>query len=402
MAHGPESQAPPNSTNCCEPRRNSPRWDYISAVLKDTIGVYRYSGRAIELVWRTSRGLTLALFGLSLVGGVLPAAVAWVGKLIVDAVVGAIQGRPGATTEHALWYVALELALVIALSATQRAVGVVRIAAPGPARPSRQRDDPREGAHARARSLRGLGVLRQADPRRREASSRPLSLVMRTFGLVAERDLARSATARCCSRFSPGPCSCSSSPRCPAFVAETRFSGDAFRLFRWRTPETRQQMYLETVIAREDYAKEVKLFGLGPRLLERYDEIFKTPVRRGSQPHAARGIWGFALGLLLGTAAFYAAYAWIVRVGVRGAITPRRHDDVRARVQAGPVRADRRRSRRSAGCTRTTCTSRTSTSSSSRTSRRRAATRASDREPGDGIRFEHVVVHLSRARARRR
>ena len=53
----------------------------------------------------------------------------------------------------------------------------------------------------------------------------------------------------------------------PAFVAETKFSGDAFRLFRWRSPETRMQLYLETVLAREDHAKEVKLFGLGPLLL---------------------------------------------------------------------------------------------------------------------------------------
>jgi hypothetical protein len=49
----------------------------------------------------------------------------------------------------------------------------------------------------------------------------------------------------------------------PSFIAETKFSGDAFRLFRWRSPETRMQMYLETVLAREDHAKEVKLFELG-------------------------------------------------------------------------------------------------------------------------------------------
>ena len=61
----------------------------------------------------------------------------------------------------------------------------------------------------------------------------------------------------------------------PAFIVETRFSKDAFRLFRWRSPETRKQVYLETVLAREDYAKEVKLFGLGPLLLGRYRDIFE-------------------------------------------------------------------------------------------------------------------------------
>ncbi len=50
----------------------------------------------------------------------------------------------------------------------------------------------------------------------------------------------------------------------PAFIAEARFSGDAFRLFRWRSPETRMQLYLESVLGREEHAKEVRLFGLGP------------------------------------------------------------------------------------------------------------------------------------------
>ena len=52
--------------------------------------------------------------------------------------------------------------------------------------------------------------------------------------------------------------------------AEAKFSGDAFRLFRWRSPDTRMQMYLETVLTREDHAKESKLFALGPTILHRY------------------------------------------------------------------------------------------------------------------------------------
>ena len=71
----------------------------------------------------------------------------------------------------------------------------------------------------------------------------------------------------------------------PAFFAETKFSGDAFRLFRWRAPETRMQTYLETALAREDHAKEVKLFDLGSLFLGRYKAIFEGPVREGPQSH---------------------------------------------------------------------------------------------------------------------
>src|SRR3546814_7170647 len=50
------------------------------------LGVFRYSRRAVELVWSTSRGLTVALGLLTLVAGLLPAGVAWIGALIIDAV----------------------------------------------------------------------------------------------------------------------------------------------------------------------------------------------------------------------------------------------------------------------------------------------------------------------------
>ena len=55
------------------------------------LGVFAYSHRALELVWTTSRTLTLAFAILTLIAGTLPAAVAYVGALIVDAVVAAIQ-----------------------------------------------------------------------------------------------------------------------------------------------------------------------------------------------------------------------------------------------------------------------------------------------------------------------
>jgi len=106
----------------------------------------------------------------------------------------------------------------------------------------------------------------------------------------------------------------------PAFIAETKFSGDAFRLFRWHSPETRMQIYLETVLAREDHAKEVKLYGLGPRFLERYREIFRRLYREDRELTIRRDTWGFGLGLV-GTIALYAAYAWIAVSAARRVIT---------------------------------------------------------------------------------
>ena len=66
------------------------------------------------------------------------------------------------------------------------------------------------------------------------------------------------------------------------------------------------QTYLEIVLAREDSAKEVKLFELGPKLLARYREIFERHLPRGpARSRCGATRWGFALGLA-STRAFYA------------------------------------------------------------------------------------------------
>ena len=130
---------------------------------------------------------------------------------------------------------------------------------------------------------------------RREASSRPLSLVMRTSGLV-QNAIALVSFAVLLAGFSPWAVVVLLLGGLPAFLAETKFSGDAFRLFRWRAPETRMQIYLETVLAREDHAKEVKLFDLGPLFLGRYQAIFEGLYAKDRNLTVRRDTWGFALG----------------------------------------------------------------------------------------------------------
>ena len=153
---------------------------------------------------------------------------------------------------------------------------------------------------------------------RREASSRPLSLVMRTFGLI-QNGISLLSFGGLLIKFSPWAVLLLAAAGLPSFFAEARFSGEAFRLFRWRAPESRMQMYIESVLAREDHAKEVKLFGLGARFLKRYRDIFTRLYAEDRDLSIRRDSWGFGLGLL-GTAALYGGYAWIAAETVAGAI----------------------------------------------------------------------------------
>ena len=154
---------------------------------------------------------------------------------------------------------------------------------------------------------------------RREASSRPLSLVMRTSGLF-QNAIAITSFAVLLAGFSPWAVVVLIFGGLPAFFAETKFSGDAFRLFRWRAPETRMQTYLETALAREDHAKEVKLFDLGKLFLGRYKAIYEGLYEKDRNLTIRRDVWGFVF-TLVSIAALYSAYAWCAVEAVRGLIT---------------------------------------------------------------------------------
>ena len=285
-------------------------------------GIFTYSRRALSLVWTTNKPLSVALGLLTLVAGVLPAGVAFVGAQIVDAVIHAadLHHRTGAAVYSVVFkFVGLEALLVAATAMAQRGISLAQSLL-------RAQLGQRVNVMILEKALT-LELTQFEDSEfydkltraRREASSRPLSLVMRTFALL-QNAISLISFGGLLVRFSPWAVALLVLAGLPAFFAEAKFSGEAFRLFRWRAPESRMQIYLESVLAREDYAKEVKLFELGRRFLDRYRDIFTRLYQEDRDLTLRRDGWGFALGLL-GTATLYGGYAWIAAATVLGRMT---------------------------------------------------------------------------------
>jgi ATP-binding cassette subfamily B protein len=285
-------------------------------------GLFGYAQRALELTWTTSRPLSVALGALTLVAGAVPAGVAWVGARIVDGVVLASHNYAAlgaAAMRPVLALVALEAALIAVLALAQRGLGTCQSLL-------RAQLGQRVNALILEKAL-SLELAQFEDSEfydkltraRREASSRPLAMVMKVFGLV-QHAVSLASYGLILIRFSPWAVLILALAGLPAFLAEAKFSGDAFRLFRWRSPETRMQLYLETVLAREDHAKEVKLYGLGALLLGRYRDIFTRLYGEDRDLTLRRDAWGLGLGLLA-TVTLYAAYGWIAVSTIAGRIT---------------------------------------------------------------------------------
>ena len=258
----------------------------------------------------------------TLVTGVVPAAIASVGGLFVDAVANSLQQNGNdffKFRQEVLIYVLIELGLVLLLTASQRlnmlCQSILRALLGNKINVM---------ILEKALTLE-LGHFEDSEyydklvRARREASSRPLSLIVKTFDLF--RDVITLVTIGIfLFQFSAWASILLLIAGVPAFAAENKFSGEAFRNQRRRSAERRLQVYLEMVLTREDGVKEVKLFQLGKHFLKRYIDIFNRIYREDKSLVLRRTAWGYIFGLLA-SLSFYFAYGWVGFSAILGVIT---------------------------------------------------------------------------------
>ena len=297
-------------------------------MISQFLGVFAYSRRAVELVWQTSPRFTLLLLLFTLIAGVLPALVAYVGQLIVDGVVAAADLVASQNTGEdfflglppsLFWVLGIEAVLVLGLLGSQRGISIIQSLFRGLLGHKVNVMILEKAENLSLSQFEDSEFYDKLVRARREASTRPLALVNKTFGLM-QNGISLSGFGILLWQFSPIVIVLLLLAALPGFFAETFFSGKAFTLFRWRSPEARQQNYLETLLAREDNAKEMKLFGLNKLFLDRYKAIFNKLYGEDRSLTIRRDTWGLVMDAIA-SITFYGTYAWIIIATVNGDIS---------------------------------------------------------------------------------
>lgn len=263
------------------------------------------------MAWRASPRLAAAWIGLLAIAALLPIAIAWVGKAIVDTVVAGEVGR-------ALAFVAAEFALVASLGAIQRAASLLRGL-----------------LGVRLGLAVNLAILRKAqslelshfqDPEfydrltraRREATTRPLALAGELLGLLGAIVTLLGFVALLIGA-APLAVVLLLVAAIPAALAELRFSRKTFELRNRRASDARMLGYLEYVLASDEHAKEVMMLDLAPTLLDRYEQTGEQIWHEERSLALRRTAWVVGLSQL-GTLTFYGCYAVIALQAARGVL----------------------------------------------------------------------------------
>jgi ATP-binding cassette, subfamily B, bacterial len=281
---------------------------------------FTYTPQAVKLVWQTDRWATIGLGFLTLGGALLPASQAWVGKLIVDGVVASIQrGADPEVVRRVFVYLILELALFLLNTGLNHARRLIQQLI------QLQLANRIRGEIIQKALTLDLAFFEHPDfydrlqNARRESGYKPVDLINDTF-LIVQNTITLISFAVLLLRFSPWLVIILLVTSIPAFIAETRFSEEGFRLLTRRAPETRQINYLSRLLTEDISAKEIKLFNLGKTLLARYMTLFDKFFREDKSLALRRAVAGFGLGLIA-TLGFYGSYAWIVWHTVQGKIS---------------------------------------------------------------------------------
>jgi len=273
---------------------------------------FAHTPRTLRLVWRSSPRGSLALGLLTLVASLVPLLVAYAGKRIMDAVVAGSH-------EATLHWVLIELAAVAAQSLGQRGLGLVRSLLGARLSIDINTMILEKAQTLELRHFEDAEFYDKLTKARREASSRPLSVVTETFQLL-QNTITLVGYIVLLVQWSGLAVLGLIAAAVPATIAEVRFSSAAFRMRNWRSPEARRLNYLEYVLANDEHAKEVKLFGIGAVLLERFRTLGQTFYEDDKKLAIRRAGWAWALSLL-GTGAFYGSYALMALAAAAGRLT---------------------------------------------------------------------------------
>jgi ATP-binding cassette subfamily B protein len=281
---------------------------------------FTHTPQAIQLVWQTDHWATIGLGSLTIGGALLPATQAWVGKLIVDGVVASIQnGSDPARTQTVFLYLIFELILFLLSAGFNQARRLIQQSI------QLQLANRIRGEIIRKALTLDLAFFEHPEfydrlqNARREGGYKPTELINDTFQIV-QNSITMVSFAVLLLRFSPWLVVILLATSIPAFIAETRYSEQGFRLLTRRAPESRQINYLARLLTEDGSAKEIKLFNLGDTLLGRYMTLFDKFFKEDIALARRRALVGFALGLIT-TAGFYGSYAWIVWHTVQGKIS---------------------------------------------------------------------------------
>lgn len=285
---------------------------------REQVGALKNLPKFFRLIWHTSPGMTIGNVLLRLVKSAIPLAMLYVGKLIIDEVIGLI-GATGERDLSFLWLlVAAELGLAILSDVFNRGITLLDSLLGDLFSNNTSVQLIEHAARLDLAQFEDATFYDKLERARRQTITRVVLMSqvlsqlqdMVTIGFLAVGLIA----------FNPWLILILLVAVIPSFLGETHFNERTYSLSRSWTPERRELDYLRYIGASDETAKEIKTFNLSGFLATRFRQLSDRYYALNKNLIIRRAVWGSVLSSL-GTLAYYGAYIFILAQTVAGAIT---------------------------------------------------------------------------------
>jgi len=268
----------------------------------------------LRFVWESGRAVVVLGLIARVIAALLPPALFWVSKLIIDTIVHIIGTHQPAGT-RLWWLVAAEFALAVTTGILGRAIDYLDALLAG-----------RYMHHVSVRVMEhaaSLDLLAYEDPafydrlERARVQATDRLYMIQAMGRLIQQVITTITLSVQIMLFSPWLLLMLVVGVLPAFAGETHFAFLGYAKNFRQTPVRRQLDYLRILGGSKEAAKELRLFGLKNFLTTRFKTL-STKVYEEDVDLARRKAIAGSLLSVIGTAGYYTAYVFAVWKTVAG------------------------------------------------------------------------------------
>jgi ATP-binding cassette subfamily B protein len=289
---------------------------------RERLQALRHLPRLLRMVWETEPRYVVGILALRVARALIPLAVLWVGKLIVDEVVLAIgvagAGGPAPWVRLAE-LLALELGIALVGEGLSRLSALLESLLGDLFANRTSVELMRHAATLDLEQFENAEIYDRLERARRQTVNR---IGLFTLLLATVQDLITLVTLSVAlAVYVPWLLLLLVIAVLPSLLGETHFASLGYSLLYSWTPERRQLDYLRYIAASDVSAKELKLFGLSDFLVGRYDRLSQEFYEANKALSVRRSLVSSLLAAI-GTLGYYAAYAVIIYLTVVGHHSP--------------------------------------------------------------------------------
>ena len=284
---------------------------------RDQLYALRNLPSFLRLIWHTNRWLSIGNVVLRLIKSVIPLAMLYLGKEIIDEVIHLID-QPNDPKDYLWLVVGLEFALAVFSDLITRGITLFDSLLGDLVSNETSAKLIRHAATLDLYQFEDANFYDKLERARRQTTGRTVlmsQILSQLQDSITVLSLGIGLIA-----FNPWLILILILAIIPSFVGETHFNQKSYSLTRSWTPERRELDYVRFIGASDHTVKEVKTFGLASFLADRFEKLaakYYLANRKLAINRAAVGILLSALGTL----SYYGAYVFIIFQATSGLIT---------------------------------------------------------------------------------